>query len=179
MRYDQNTVIIFLLFIMSTVIGLFTDSKNAGDVVGDLKAQGYTEDISIVAKDVNQSGTTSAQVKQEVSDGATAGAATGAAMGAIGALLVGAASFALPGVGAVVLGPLATLLAGTATGAVAGGLVGALVDWGIPEEKAKDFENRINSGEVLVAVKTDSDTQTEVQSLFENRGASETYITNH
>lgn len=160
---------------MSTVIGLFSDSKQAGEVVGDLKAQGYTDDISIVAKDVNTAGITSEDIKKDVSQGAMAGAATGAAIGALGALLVGAASFVLPGVGLVALGPLATLLTGTAAGAATGGLVGALVDWGIPEEKAKDYEQRINSGEVLVAVTSDKDDAAQIQSILQTRGG-ETYI---
>ena len=161
---------------MSTVIGLFSDSKLAGDVVGDLKAQGYTDDISVIAKDVNQAGLTSEDVKQDVSDGTAVGAAAGATLGAIGALLAGVASFAVPGVGFVVLGPLATLLAGTAGGAVAGSIVGALVDWGLPEEKAKDYEHRINSGEVLVAVTADEDDEQKVKSILAGHGAVDTYV---
>lgn len=155
------------------VVGIFSDSKRAGDAIGELKAKGYTKDISVISKDVNDQGTASHQVKQDLTDGAAAGAGTGAVMGALAGLLAGAAAFAVPGIGWVVLGPLATSLTGAAAGALTGGMVGTLVDWGIPDEKAKDYERRINSGEVLVTVTADETRRTEAEHILRDKGASE------
>lgn len=162
---------------MSTIIGLFKDSKMAGAAVGELKNQGYTDHISVVGKDVNKMGVEGTDVKQDLTDGAVTGATTGAVLGALGALLVGAASFVLPGVGLIAMGPLATLLAGTAGGAVAGGVTGALVDWGIPEEKAKEFEHKLESGEVLVAVTADEGAVEKVQQVMMSNQADDTFVT--
>ena len=145
---------------------IFSDSKKAGEAIGELKTKGYTNDISVIAKDTKDKELASHQVKQDVSDGAAAGAATGAAMGTVAGLLVGAASFVVPGVGLVVLGPLATILSGAAAGAVAGGITGTLVDWGIPDAKAKDYEHRIKNGEVLVAVSSDPSKESEIRHIF-------------
>ena len=98
-------------------------------------------------------------------EGAASGAATGGIIGAaIG--LVGVAGLLGPLGPIVVAGPLATFLGITgATGAVVGtgvagaavgGLVGALVSMGVDEPQAKNYEERIDAGDVLVTVKTES-----------------------
>ena len=147
---------------MSTIVGVFNDSKKAGDAVAELKNKGYTNDISVISKDVNGEGVKSEQVKDDVTDGAVAGAAVGGALAGLATLLAGAAALAIPGAGILILGPLGAALAGAATG----GLVGALVDWGIPQEKAKEYEHRIKSGDVLVAVKTNKDKEQHVLDIF-------------
>jgi hypothetical protein len=48
------------------------------------------------------------------------------------------------------MGPLAAALAGGATGAVGGGLLGALVGAGIPEERAKLYESGIREGNIVM-----------------------------
>lgn len=158
---------------MNTVIGLFDDSKKAGEAIGDLKAKGYTNDISVIAKDVNDPKISSHQVKQEVGDGATAGAAIGGTMGVLAGILAGATSFLVPGVGLLVLGPLATTLAGAAAGAVTGGVVGALVDKGIPEERAKAYQDAVTSGQVLVSITTDEQRAIEAQDILKSHGVIE------
>ncbi len=150
-----------------TYMAIFRDSKAAGEAVSELSNQGYTKDVSVVAKNANNTEVQTHEVKQDVSDGT--------ALGALGALLVGAASFVVPGVGLLVLGPLATVLSGTAAGAITGGVVGALVDWGVPDEQAKDYEERIMRGEVLVAVTAGEDKEMQVNQTFNKYGAEETY----
>ena len=46
-------------------------------------------------------------------------------------------------------------LAGVGTGAVAGGIVGALVGLGMPEYEAKRYEGRIKHGGILLSVHCD------------------------
>ena len=43
-------------------------------------------------------------------------------------------------------------LAGAGAGAATGGLVGALIGWGIPEEDAKYYEGEVKAGKYLVTV---------------------------
>lgn len=162
------------------ISGLFSDSSNAGQAVAELKNLGFTKDISVIQKDVQNEEVKAHDIKKDVSDGAGAGAATGAAMGAVAAgvatLLVGAVSFLIPGAGLIVLGPLAAALTGAAAGAVTGGVVGALVDLGFPEEKARIYERQLLAGDTLVSVSVSEDKVAEVQSMFDEHQAQEVAV---
>lgn len=99
-----------------------------------------------------------------VGEGAATGAVTGGAIGALAgiATVVGL----IPVVGPIfAAGPLLTALglglgagavgttvAAAATGAVAGGLIGALGGLGVSESEAKVYEDRVAAGDILVAV---------------------------
>ncbi|HLL60770.1 MAG TPA: DUF1269 domain-containing protein [Candidatus Nitrosocosmicus sp.] len=152
------------------VTGIFFDSKSAGDAVAELKEMGFTKDISIVAKDLKDDELKSHDIKKDVTDVAAGSAAIGAGMGALTALLVGAATITLPGIGGILLtGPLLAA-AGAAGGALTGGLVGALVDAGLPEEKAKAYAHHIEKGEVFVSVSVSSEQEQEVSEVFIKHG---------
>jgi uncharacterized membrane protein len=155
---------------MDTIVGIFRDSKHAGEAVSELNNKGYTNDVTVIAKEGEE--VTTHDVKKDISDGTTTGAVAGAAVGGIAALLSGVSSFVLPGLGLLVLGPLAGFLTGLGAGAVTGGLVGALVDWGIPEETAKAYEERLNEGEVLVGVTTNNTDA--ARQILESHGVDET-----
>ena len=99
-------------------------------------------------------------------EGATKGAAIGGTIGA----LAGLATFAgvLPVIGPLLAaGPIATALgltgalgsaaAGGLTGAAAGGVVGGLVNLGLSQEHAQQYEDSVRAGNILVAVHTDAD----------------------
>src|SRR5690606_32606168 len=72
-----------------------------------------------------------------------------------------------PGVGPVVAaGPIAAGLMGTGIGAAAGGVLGALVGWGIPEEEAHYYAEGVRRGSNLVAVKTPDASADEVARIM-------------
>ena len=50
-------------------------------------------------------------------------------------------SLVIPGLGLIIAGPLAAGLAGAGAGGITGGLIGALVGSGIPEDRAKIYED--------------------------------------
>jgi uncharacterized membrane protein len=156
------------------VLGLFSDSKLAGDAIAQLKGQGYGDEISVVSKD--GSDTTAHTIDEPVADGAATGAAVGGVMAGAAALLAGATSLVLPGVGLLVAGPLATALTSAAAGAATGGIVGTLVDAGIPDNTAQEYENRISAGETLVAVDTDETQHEEVATILNSCGADEVNV---
>lgn len=137
-----------------TILGIFRDSKLAGQCVSELKDKGYTKDISVIAKNDSDRDLVSHDVKQDIADGTTAGAA----------------SFVIPGMGLVVLGPIATTLTGAAAGALTGGIVETLVDWGVPEKQAKEYQDRIKNGEVLIAVDADEEHQSHIKNIMDNYG---------
>jgi uncharacterized membrane protein len=158
------------------VAGLFNDSKKAGHAVAELKQVGFTDDISLIAKDPSDTEASAHQIKQKVTDGAGDGAAVGGMLGGLVGLLAGIGTVILPGLGTlIVAGPLAALwgITGAAAGALTGGLVGALVDAGIPEERAKQFEDAIRRGEVLVTVTADHEDEQEVRRILDKHNVRE------
>jgi len=59
--------------------------------------------------------------------------------------------------GLVLAGPLAVALAAAGAAGVAVGLIGALSDWGIPEDRVQQYQAGINDGGILMGVKPRSD----------------------
>ncbi len=144
-------------------VGVFKTRTEAERVIDELNAAGINmERVSVVAKDADQvAGVDTGLDKEDTGnhseEGAATGALTGGAIGGIGGLLVGLGVLAIPGIGPILLAgaeatAIATTLAGTAIGAAAGGLVGALIGLGIPEERAKVYNDRVTAGEYLVMV---------------------------
>jgi hypothetical protein len=137
----------------TTVIGVFASRTAAEKAFADLKAEGYREDqIGLIGKD--SKGKVVKKGKAEESN-AGEGAAIGAAAGTLGGAAVGAGIIAgvIPVIGPVLaIGTLGTILLNAAGGAVIAGLTGALIGWGIPEEDAKYYEERVQEGQYLVTV---------------------------
>ncbi|MGB7443316.1 MAG: hypothetical protein WA919_19790 [Coleofasciculaceae cyanobacterium] len=115
--------------------------------------------VSVMTRNTDDEQIAGVEVEDRNDHGKAAGAATGAiAGGMIGGLvgLIGALSaIAIPGVGPVVVGgAIASIVGDTvvggALGAAAGGLVGVLVDLGIPEEHALLYSDRLENGEYLL-----------------------------
>ena len=57
----------------------------------------------------------------------------------------------------ILAGPIAAVLAAGGAAGVAVGLIGALSDWGIPEERVRQYEAGIHDGGILMGVKPRSD----------------------
>ncbi|NMB36148.1 MAG: hypothetical protein GX989_07690 [Firmicutes bacterium] len=155
------------------VVGIFRTQERAKEAIEELKSQGFDEkEISLVAREKQEEdfaeeeqgpgGLTMGQ--QDLSEGIFAGGAVGGLTG----LLAGAGALLVPGVGPIIAaGPLATFL----TGIVGGGLVGGLIDFGIPEERGRHFEERVKRGDILVSVKAEDDEVEQVTSTLERYGA--------
>ena len=84
-------------------------------------------------------------------EGAVAGAVAGVGAGAL--IGLGVWTGLIPVIGPVLaVGTLGTILLNAAGGAALGGLAGALIGWGIPEEDAEYYENEVKGGRYLVTV---------------------------
>jgi hypothetical protein len=150
-------------------IGVFERRENVEEVLRALKNSGFNLDnVSLLARnteevegaeELNEGG------GNEAAEGAGIGATTGTVLGGIGGFLVGAGVLAIPGLGpalaaGVGISEIAATLAGAGIGAAAGGIIGALVGLGIPEEKAKVYQDRVKAGDYLLMV---TGTENEVQ----------------
>jgi hypothetical protein len=142
------------------VSALFDDYSAATRAIERLRLAGFADsDISLVGGDAAmRTSQPATSVPATGTDDDTSGAATGAtAGGAIGAgagLLAGLGIMAIPGLGPVVAaGWLASTLLGLGTGAVAGGILGALTDAGIDESEAHVYAEGLRRGSTLVTVR--------------------------
>lgn len=162
--------------------GVFSSRQEAEQALNELKASGFSMDkVSILARDVQQGEELGGVELTPRIGNKDVGSATGvvgevATDSALGAVLVGLGSLAIPGVGPVIAaGSVAVALAATvaSTGieaAAIGGLVRALADLGIPEEQARVYSDRLHQGDYLVAVDGTKDEISRAESMFSDRG---------
>jgi hypothetical protein len=138
----------------------FRDRESAERAYNAIEARGYkSNEIHVLMSDETRKRLfVKSGEKTDMGNKALEGAGVGGAVGvAVGATLVGiaaaAAALTIPGLGLVVVGPLAGALAGGAAGATAGGVLGFLVGAGIPEERAKIYETDLKEGGIVLGVK--------------------------
>lgn len=145
------------------VVGTFSSRSDVEMALRELKNANYPMDkVSVIARDADrEADIAGVDVKKsadnKADEGAVAGAVTGGTLGGLTGLLVGLGALAIPGIGPIVLAgaeatALATTLAGGAIGAAAGSLVGALIGLGIPEDRARVYDQRVAQGDYLVMV---------------------------
>ncbi len=158
-----------------TVVGVFQTEENAERAVDKLRSRGWDQNISILARDEQQEGgrgrgeaggrrgqMTGRQ--QDLSEGV----ATGGALGGLAGLAATAGLMTIPGVGPVLAaGPIATTL----TGVVTGGLAGGLIDYGIPEEEGRRYEEDVKRGRILTMVRTDENRARDAEEILREHGA--------
>lgn len=144
-------------------VGVFPNYRDAEAALMQLKNSGFPMDqVSVVARDADRhddiaGADVSDNIGNKADEGAVKGALTGGTLGGLTGLLVGLGALAIPGLGPVMLAgatatTIATTLTGGAIGAVSGGLIGALIGLGIPEERARVYNDRVSRGDYLVIV---------------------------
>ncbi len=150
----------------SMLTGLFNDRDSTERAYSSMKSRGYTdEDINLVMSDDTRgkwfADNDDSDLGSKALEGAGAGSAIGGTLGAIiGGIAAIGTSVLLPG-GILIAGPIAAALAGAGAGGLTGGLVGALIGSGIPEERAKHYDEGIRNGGAVVGVnpRNDEDAQ--------------------
>ncbi|MCM3175418.1 general stress protein [Paenibacillus sp. MER 99-2] len=151
------------------IVGVFDTEREASQAIESLKAQGFSSDeISVVTQDRDDLKAIREETGTKAPEGVAAGAATGGVLGGVAGLLAGIGALAIPGIGPILAaGPIAAAFTGAAVGAGAGGLVGGLVGLGIPEEDAKQYEEYVQGGKILLLVDS-SDRDEHVYDVFNN-----------
>lgn len=143
---------------------MFRDRDSAERAYNSLHSRGYAQDdvhlmMSDKARDTHFA---NSKVETELGNKALEGAGTGSAIGTTLGAIAGAVAaigtnLVLPGLGLVVAGPLAAGLAGAGAGAATGGIIGALIGAGIPEERAKVYEDGVKKGDIVLGVRPRND----------------------
>jgi len=141
----------------TAVFGIATSRLQAEQVVASLRAAGFSpNDISVLFPDVSGTRDFAHEQHTKAPEAASTGAGVGGALGAGLGWLAGIGSLAIPGIGPfIAAGPIMAALSGAAVGAAVGGLGGALVGLGIPELEAKQYEDKLRAGNVLLSVHTE------------------------
>lgn len=151
--------------------GMFRDRESADRAYKSALDRGYTkDDVNVMMSDQTRdswfSDDDDTELGSKAMEGAGAGSAIGGTLGAIiGGIAAIGTSVLIPGLGLVVAGPLAAALAGAGAGGLTGGLVGALIGSGIPEDRARLYEEGIKNGGMVMGVNPRND---EDAAYFEN-----------
>lgn len=152
--------------------GMFSDRESSENAYRSLRERGYSDDdINVMMSDETRKnwygdGETTSELGTKAAEGATTGGAIGGTLGAlIGGIAALGTNLVLPGLGLVVWGPIAAALAGAGAGGATGGLIGALIGAGIPEERAREYEEGVKKGNTVLGVRPRS---SEDADYFEN-----------
>jgi hypothetical protein len=148
---------------INCVLGIYESRIAVESAIKGFKDAGFSgSQISVILPDTRTRGSkemateTDTKAPQSVIVGPgseVGGSGVGSALG----WLVGIGAVTLPGLGPVIaVGPLIVALAGIGIGRGADGFAGSLAALGLPEVDAKRFEQRLLTGEVLVAICCDS-----------------------
>ncbi|SDO51727.1 general stress protein [Alkalicoccus daliensis] len=166
--------------------GVFSNEEEAVRAIEALENQGFKrDDFSVFAQgdDADAIGDkTDVDVADSTDDdnkGKKAGKGAGIGAGS-GAVLGGAAGLgllAVPGAGPfLAIGPIAAAIEGGVLGAGGGGLVGALTGAGINEEDAKEYDQYIKDGNVVVLVEADENQESDVYTTFRDNNTRNTHM---
>ena len=155
------------------VTALFRDVRSAERAYQAATALGYERsDVNLVMSDETRERLTSrgpakaemANEEKETADkplkAEDVGGPPGGAIGTIAPVIAAVGTVVLiPGL--VLAGPVAAALVAAGAVGIAGGLIGALTDWGIPRERTREYEAGIRKGGILIGVKARSDEHAE------------------
>jgi hypothetical protein len=140
------------------ITGLFRDRDSAERAYGTLGSRGYgRDDVSLLMSDETRKRhfdnpeARRTDLGTKAAEGMGVGAVAG---GGIGAVLAGlaASGIAVPGLPIIAMGALAAALTGGVTGGALGALVGGLVGYGIPEDRARQYDRGIREGGIVMGV---------------------------
>lgn len=140
------------------VFGIYDSRMTVELTVDRLKGNGFqSTDISVLMPQEHDSEKLTREKITKAPEAVTTGASTGFIIGGTLGWLAGIGAIVIPGIGPLIAaGPILALLAGAGTGAALGGLTGGLIGLGIPEFEAKQYENHLKDGGILLSVHTDN-----------------------
>jgi hypothetical protein len=156
---------------------LFKSREDADSAYEWLLKNGYaSDDVHLLMSEETRQKYNYEQAAEPATtdEDATAGLGTGVVFGGglgatLGAVAGAGAAIIIPGLELVVAGPLAASLAGM--GGLVGGALGGLYGSSVPEEKAKELEQTIREGSILIGVHPhDSESAALIENEWRRRG---------
>ena len=158
-----------------TAVICITQSRlQAERIIDRLHVSGFTySEISVLMPETDSNHDIGHVKATKAPEGTAAGGITGGITGGVIGLLAGLGALAIPGVGAfIAAGPIMAALSGAAIGAATGGVIGGLIGLGIPELEARIYEEKLRTGNYLIAVHASDEIQiAQASYIFSDAGA--------
>jgi hypothetical protein len=150
------------------VVGLLPNIDAVRQALETLRSQGISdEQIGLAMRQADEDlPSTDDDSPSPASQEATKGMVGGGIIGGLAGLLSATGAVVVPGLAPLLAGGAlisllgttgASIVAASGLGAVAGGLVGALISINIPETAARQYEDAVHKGQILITVRTDGD----------------------
>ncbi|MDP9132169.1 MAG: hypothetical protein M3M98_03425 [Nitrospirota bacterium] len=162
------------------VVGLLPDMNAVRQTLQTLRSHGVSdEQIGLAMRQADSEVPSIEETSSPTVQDAATGAVGGGILGGLAGLLTATGIVAIPGLAPLLAGGAlvsllgatgASIIAGSGVGAVAGGLVGALISINVPETAARQYDEAVRQGKILITVKTDGDTA-RIQKMLELHGA--------
>lgn len=167
-----------------TIVAIFEVYDNAEKAANEIRNNGLrTDNISIISKGnrnkayykpnynkrqikIISSGLIPHLVskRERISDGIITGGIFGGVIG----IIAGVSSMYISGLGIIsAVGPIACLIVGL----ILGGLIGGLLDLGIPKKRRKEYDNLILNGNTIFSMKVDEERMESIIEIIEQNGA--------
>lgn len=168
---------------MRNVLGIFRDVESTNLALASLEARGYTkDDISVVATK-EALGSEDLHFENNMLKGVTDKAMAGGLIGGFLGLLIGVGALTIPGLGLLfITGPVATALgitgvagatvSGALTGSMVGGVAGALMELGVEDKLALEYEQEVKGGHIILGVESEDEDAPDVIKILTTSGAS-------
>ena len=156
------------------VFGIYSSDVQAEMAVDRLRSAGFSnDDISVLLQDIRSTREFAHEKNTKAPEGVATGGVAGMGIGGAVGLLAGIGALAIPGVGPfIAAGPIMGALSGAAVGGATGGLIGGLVGLGIPEYEAKQYEDKVRAGNILISVHTeDAKSRSRAKDILQTAGA--------
>jgi hypothetical protein len=166
------------------ITALFSDGQSAERAYRACVERGYEiGDVNVVMSEdtrnrlfSDDSETTTLLARKKAEGGELGGPAGGRVGILVTVFAAVGAGLALPALGLIAAGPIAAALAGAGTAGIVAGLIGALGDWGIPEERLRVYEAGIRDGGILMMVEARSEEDArQIEQQWKASGASEIF----
>ena len=161
------------------VIGLLPSMGAAQRALEALRARGISDDQIGLAMRQAETQASDDEGPSPTAQDASTGMVSGGIIGGLAGLLTTTGAVAIPGLAPLLAGGSliglfgatgASIVAASGLGAVAGGLVGALISINVPETAAKQYADAVDQGHILITVKTDGD-PAPIENLLTSLGA--------
>ncbi len=142
----------------TAVFGIYPSRQEVEDAVDHLRSHGFrSTDISLIFTENQGTKDLGHEKSSKAPEGVATGAVAGGVAGGVLGWLTSIGVLTIPQLGPfVAAGPIVAALAGAGAVGALGGIIGALVGWGVPEYEAIRYEGRIREGGMLVSVHCDN-----------------------
>lgn len=164
-----------------SVFSIVESRDQAELIIRSLQEKGFAyADISVLMPYTQGNHDMGHVLATKAPEGIATGTATGGLTGGVLGLLAGIGALTIPGVGPfVAAGPLIAALSGATLGATAAGIVGGFIGLGIPEVEAKNYEDKLRTGNFLISVHARDDEEIQfAMKVLEECGARDILASN-